>query len=289
MTYSKASWQIDLDNKPNIAAAGIGTHGNVPVARYHLDGLWCFHLYHHPADLSIDGRPFVVRPRDVGITPPSVDIEYRFHATTWVAAFAHFAMPSAAGGAIAIPALQNLGDDFELFYERFKEVLAYSTTKKRRAEIKFWDLLWDLVERMPIAHANAPSIPPAVQKAVDVIEVRLNEQINANDIASQAGVSYTHLARLFQQNLQTSVARHIRNRRVERAKHLLRNSTIPIKEIAALIGIPDLHAFNKTIRRDLGASPTQVRLAQTERTKPCRANKEETVAHWESRSIPKGG
>jgi transcriptional regulator GlxA family with amidase domain len=46
---------------------------------------------------------------------------------------------------------------------------------------------------------------------------------------------------------------------VERARHLLLNSTLPIKVIAREVGIPDPHLFNKIIRRELGKAPREVR------------------------------
>ena len=46
---------------------------------------------------------------------------------------------------------------------------------------------------------------------------------------------------------------------MERARYLLEHSTMPIKAIARDVGIPDLHLFNKTVRRELGKSPREVR------------------------------
>jgi transcriptional regulator GlxA family with amidase domain len=46
---------------------------------------------------------------------------------------------------------------------------------------------------------------------------------------------------------------------MERARHLLIASTLAIPAIAATVGIPDLQAFNKTCRKELGASPRAVR------------------------------
>jgi AraC-like DNA-binding protein len=56
----------------------------------------------------------------------------------------------------------------------------------------------------------------------------------------------------------------IRRRRMERVRHLLIASTLAIPAIpaiAATVGIPDLQAFDKTCRRELGASPRAVRAA----------------------------
>lgn len=52
---------------------------------------------------------------------------------------------------------------------------------------------------------------------------------------------------------------YIRRRRLERAHHLLRASTLSIPAVAAAVGIPDLQAFNKACRRELGAPPRVLR------------------------------
>ena len=52
---------------------------------------------------------------------------------------------------------------------------------------------------------------------------------------------------------------YLRRCRLDRALYLLTQSDVPIKEIACEIGIPDLHAFNKAIRRGFGLAPRELR------------------------------
>ena len=49
---------------------------------------------------------------------------------------------------------------------------------------------------------------------------------------------------------------------MQRGRHLLQPSTLSVATIAAAVGIPDLQAFNKTCRRELGASPRTLRAGQ---------------------------
>jgi transcriptional regulator GlxA family with amidase domain len=46
---------------------------------------------------------------------------------------------------------------------------------------------------------------------------------------------------------------------MDRARHFLQATTLSIPAIAASVGIPDLQAFNKACRRELGASPRGIR------------------------------
>lgn len=52
-----------------------------------------------------------------------------------------------------------------------------------------------------------------------------------------------------------TVIGYIRRRRVDEALKLLTRTELPIKTIAATVGIPDVHAFTKTVRSLTGKPP----------------------------------
>lgn len=79
------------------------------------------------------------------------------------------------------------------------------------------------------------------------------------EVAEAVGVSHNHLIRLFRAETGGTVVAYIRRRRMEQARHLLRESTLSIPAVAASVGIGDLQAFNKACRRELGASPRTIR------------------------------
>ncbi len=92
-------------------------------------------------------------------------------------------------------------------------------------------------------------------------EARLTEPLTVPEIAKAAGVSHNHLTRLFRATTGETVVGYIRSRRMERARHFLRATTLSIPAVAASVGIPDLQAFNKACHRELGASARAVRAA----------------------------
>jgi transcriptional regulator GlxA family with amidase domain len=100
---------------------------------------------------------------------------------------------------------------------------------------------------------------PAVSAAIAHIEANLAQPLTIPDLARMAGVSHNHLTRLFHAETGLTVIAYIRRRRMARARHLLVSSTLSIPAVAASVGIPDLQAFNKTCRRELGGSPRAVR------------------------------
>ena len=74
------------------------------------------------------------------------------------------------------------------------------------------------------------------------------------------GISHNQLTRLFRKSLGETVIGHIRKRRVERAKHFLEHTTLPVKTIGEQVGVDDPKFFYKLIKEHLGASPTEIRL-----------------------------
>jgi AraC-like DNA-binding protein len=261
MSWQSNSWQIPLDARPAILHMGVGRHGTRRIERYQLDGLWSLHLYPYEAEVEIDGVRYPINPGYAGITPPDARVEYRYSRPVRHL-YAHFAFPEETQETRTIPAMQDLGSQFVMVNQRLEQASGYFPTQRRRAEARLWDILWDLTVA-PAMNGATSSHHPAVDKVCSIIEIRLAEPLRIPDLAREVGLSHNQLIRLFRATFGTTVVGFIQERRVQRSKHLLLHSTLPIKVIAAEVGMADLHFFNKTIRRTLGASPRQIRERQS--------------------------
>jgi AraC family transcriptional regulator len=252
---------MPLDRPPSVRQIAIGAHGKKQaVDVYQLD-FWCLHVYRYNGELSIDERAFPIRPGFASVTPPGARLEYRYKGRS-VHAYAHFVLADAAGPRTAVPAMQDLGVRFEGVNRLMEEAIGFFPVQPRRAEARVWDILWLLSETSPAGAAGAPPLHPALRKAVELIELGLGGRLRAEELAQQVSLSHTHLTRLFHAQLGQTVIGYITRRRMARAQHLLEHSDLPIKAIAAEIGIPDLHLFNKTVRRVLGAPPRKIRMGR---------------------------
>ncbi|MEU4253364.1 helix-turn-helix domain-containing protein [Amycolatopsis sp. NPDC026612] len=67
------------------------------------------------------------------------------------------------------------------------------------------------------------------------------------------------MIRLFRTKSGLTVVGHVRRRRLRRAGHCSRSSTMSIPAVAAAVSIGELQSFNKASRRELGASPCTLR------------------------------
>ncbi len=258
MSWRTIRWAIPLDERPTILHLGVGIHGREPISRYPGFDCWCVHLYRYSAEVWLDGQMFPIEPGYAGIIPPQTQIEYRLRGRS-LHTYAHVALPAAPAMDVPIAAMQDLGSDFEDLYSTFEGAIGCYATRPRWAEVRLWDILWQLADRTSASSPGPPGPHPAVQKALQIIELRLGEHIRVAELAREVALSHNQLTRLFRSAVGTTVVDYIRTRRVERARHLLVHSSLPIKAIAAEVGISDLHLFNKTVRRTLGASPRQVR------------------------------
>ncbi len=246
---------MSLNHVPRLVQAGIGLHGQQQEERYRMRGVWCLHFYNYNGELLVKNVAYPLRPGTVTVVPPDVPLAYRYEGRS-VHLYAHFRLRT-GGAKVDMPLWRDAGRDFARWYGEMEEVVRYWLTEPRRAECGLWNILWQLVPRAE--EQTAPLVHPAVTRALAWMETRLAEPFSVARLAREVGLSHNHLTRLFTAATGQTVIAHIRARRVHNAYHLLKNSTLPIKAVAASVGLPDLHAFNKAMRREFGRPPRALR------------------------------
>ena len=96
---------------------------------------------------------------------------------------------------------------------------------------------------------------PIVRKALEHIRSNIGTSFGLSQIAANAGVSRTTVARLFEQELGQSVGAEILRQRLDLAKRLLANDTLSIAEIAHRTGFCNPAYFTNTFHRATGLTP----------------------------------
>ncbi|MFI8455398.1 helix-turn-helix transcriptional regulator [Kitasatospora sp. NPDC085464] len=250
-----------LDEPPALADVGIGVHGPAGhVDVFSLPDLWQLHLYRYHADLTVDGTPHGIRPGHVSLVPPGSEVRYRYRSRS-EHFYVHLRLRT-AGAPHRIPVIQPAGAELDPLTARFRQAVAAWPHTPARAAAEVWSALWRIAVLTPPGEPGTPAVHPAVAAATSLIEARLAEPLTVPEIARAVGVSHNHLTRLFRVATGGTVVGYVRARRMERARHFLRATTLSIPAIAASVGIPDLQAFNKACRRELGASPRTIRTAR---------------------------
>lgn len=79
------------------------------------------------------------------------------------------------------------------------------------------------------------------------------------ELAHLCGLSASHLMRAFRQSTGKSVAKYVEDIRISKAKTLLAETRLPIRDIAARLGFSTAGAFSHSFRRATGRTPRDYR------------------------------
>jgi transcriptional regulator GlxA family with amidase domain len=104
-----------------------------------------------------------------------------------------------------------------------------------------------------------PALLRRLLRAKDRMDAASHAQWHVGQLASVSGVSEEHFARSFREAFGVPPHRYLLTRRIERAKALLRDTELPITEIAFQSGWESLGTFGRTFRDITGESPTGLR------------------------------
>jgi AraC-like DNA-binding protein len=92
------------------------------------------------------------------------------------------------------------------------------------------------------------------------------ERLSLARAAALAGVSTDHFSRLFSAQTGTSFRRYAIDARLERARHLVEETTLAIGEIALAMGYDDVFLFSRQFKARYGVAPTHLRSPRAGRT-----------------------
>jgi len=101
--------------------------------------------------------------------------------------------------------------------------------------------------------------PHKLRRAVEYIDDNLRSDLTLASLAESVALSPGHFAHAFRQATGVTPHRYVLERRVERAKTLLRTSDMPITEIADRVGCSSPSHFSVLFHRITGLTPRQFR------------------------------
>ena len=96
-----------------------------------------------------------------------------------------------------------------------------------------------------------------VQRARAIMQTRVNEGIEVEQIAERVGVSYSRLLEIFRQYTGLTPYQYFLQMRIHRAKELLQDPSLSIKEAAARMNFENQYYFSRIFRAKAGMSPSQ--------------------------------
>lgn len=107
--------------------------------------------------------------------------------------------------------------------------------------------------------ADSPELPPELVALRDALEQHPEHGWSQEEMAARCRCSRTHLVRLFHRYFHTTPRQFLLDLRIDRARRLLADETVSIKEIAAAVGYDNALNFSTSFRHRFGVSPREYR------------------------------
>jgi AraC-like DNA-binding protein len=101
-----------------------------------------------------------------------------------------------------------------------------------------------------------------LERAARFIEEHHAQSITLTGVARHSGLSKTYFSERFKDWYGTGFNDYLRRTRVERAKHILRSSSLPIQTVSQECGFGSVSHFNRAFRAIVGSTPSEYRESQ---------------------------
>jgi len=121
-------------------------------------------------------------------------------------------------------------------------------------------LLLFLAQLMDLFGAPSAARPGGyeyVQKAIKFIDYNYSSSIDINDVAASAGISRSHLYRLFMQHISMPPNEYLMRFRIHKGAELLKNRRLSVGEVAYSTGFSDQLYFSRVFKKYMGVPPSR--------------------------------
>lgn len=113
-------------------------------------------------------------------------------------------------------------------------------------------------QKVPLRHLLSTAQPKLVE-IVELMEANIEEPIELDELANFVSVSRRQLERLFHRYLNCTPSRYYLKLRLDRARQLLKQTTLSIIEVSSACGFVSTPHFSRCYRKHIGFSPREDR------------------------------
>ena len=104
--------------------------------------------------------------------------------------------------------------------------------------------------------SRADSLIDAAKKYIDT---HYQNDISLDDISQELDISPYYFSRIFKEEAGVTFVEYLTNVRMDKAKEMLRNPAVSVKDIGAAVGYQDANYFSRIFKRLEGRTPTEYR------------------------------
>ncbi len=98
-----------------------------------------------------------------------------------------------------------------------------------------------------------------IQKAQEYVLANLGTRLHVDELAHEIGMSPRNFARVFRREIGMTPGDFVTAARIDAARRLLEDSSVPLQRIASSCGFADVNAMRRAFAKTMGVSPQQYR------------------------------
>lgn len=110
-----------------------------------------------------------------------------------------------------------------------------------------------------VHRCRTSNLSQPMQTCCDYISIHLEDAINMDELAGTLAYSKSYLFKKFQKEMGMPIKTYINERRIERAKFLLRETHLSVQEISERLQFCSQSYFTNAFRKSVGMTPTLFR------------------------------
>lgn len=233
--------------------------------RQNFNSFLILYTYEGIGEIEYCGRKFIVKPGD-GVLIDCRKPHYYAASEDWRVAVLHIQGPLAVHYSERYEACGQLvfhegaNGRFHRYLERLLEIYdSPGLHRDLQASHTIDGLLLYLVILTSNLTIQKHDVPISVQHAIKHMEQHYTEAISLNDLAELTRTNKFHLSKEFKRYTGFSPNDYLIWLRINRAKNMLKTTSLPASKIAHEVGIHDINNFNYLFKKREGMTPIQYR------------------------------
>jgi two-component system, response regulator YesN len=119
-----------------------------------------------------------------------------------------------------------------------------------RILLRFTDCVFDLRE---VKHADA------IYKTIHLVNTRYSEKLTLEYVANEVYLSPAYFSKIFKEEMRCNFNTYLNRIRIDQSKILLKESKIPLVDVAGMVGYEDQSYFSKVFKKVTGVTPGKYR------------------------------
>lgn len=141
----------------------------------------------------------------------------------------------------------------------YQKWLNEETLDRLQATGLFYQFVYEQFRQLQMAEAAA-SVPDLGAQVAQYIQEHYHETISMETMANWFHYSTHYLSRVFKRKYGCSPIEYLIQTRMNRAKYLLSETDVTIREVADSVGFTDMYYFSRLFKKQTGATPAQFKM-----------------------------